>query len=646
MITDIKGFTERTSQTSRNGVRKLLDEHESLLLPMVAKFRGTLVKNMGDAFMVSFESPTNAVLCAVMMQDKLRGFNEGRPDAEKIQVRIALNAGEVEIREGDVFGEAVNVAARIEGITEADEIYFTESVYLAMNKAEVPTSEIGLRRFKGIPEAIKLYRVIQDRESEKYRQLIDKLKTRGPSDTDIQMPPQVEMRPARRIRPRIVILVLLVIAGVALGLYFPVFRRQRIAGVKESVLEAVEAGDFGLALARADKMMAKYPEEKAAHEAVYAVVEAEARRLKEEGKYEDALQLLEERAKERAYLNTAALEKEVLLEKGAVYAAKANYAVSSAVYRYLLDKFQGDEEVLRETIGHMGIDYDGGPTSVGVLAAFRLAEKATGNIDDAVGRTLTEGYLDYSPFADYARDMRALLIKRYQPAVEAARKDLTSEDYERRVNSYHLLKEAGAIKPDEELRYHFDNMRLLSSSYQKVGRESLTYLAQAAKAPDWPERKKALAVDKIGEVKALTSWSDYQREVSALLAQEFYDDMEPAVTGWLEGEDEYRRANAFEFFELAGRLDKVDVWKFHADTLVRFDVNFIPVHFQKAVEFFKGMAGTERAEDARKALDVGRAYVLREVEAMERSGSKRAEWSREHGLRMIEEALAALGGVE
>ncbi len=157
MITDIKGFTERTSTTSREDLRKLIDEHEALLLPYVGQFGGKLVKTMGDAFLVAFESPTNAVLCAVMMQEKLREYNEDRPDERKMEVRIAINSGEVEIREDDVFGEAVNIAARIEGITEATEIYFTEAVYLAMNKAEVPTSEVGFRRFKGLPEAIKIY---------------------------------------------------------------------------------------------------------------------------------------------------------------------------------------------------------------------------------------------------------------------------------------------------------------------------------------------------------------------------------------------------------------------------------------------------------------------------------------------------------
>ncbi len=135
MFTDIKGFTERTSKSSRLELHEILQEHEDLLLPIARESGGRVVKTAGDSFMVAFDSPTNAVLCGVMMQERLRERNENVPEGERIEVRVAVNTGEVVEREGDVFGEAVNIAARIEGITEASEIYFTESVYLAMNKA-------------------------------------------------------------------------------------------------------------------------------------------------------------------------------------------------------------------------------------------------------------------------------------------------------------------------------------------------------------------------------------------------------------------------------------------------------------------------------------------------------------------------------
>lgn len=179
MFTDIRGFTARTSRDTRVGLEELLSTHENLLLPVIKHFDGRVVKTIGDAFLVVFESPTNAVLCGVVIQRRLHVFNSTAPDAKKIEVRVAINSGEVTLRGDDVFGEPVNIAARIEGITEPNEIYFTEATYLTMQKAEVPSSEVGTRRLKGIPEEIKLYKVIQDENNELYMQIISHAEISG-----------------------------------------------------------------------------------------------------------------------------------------------------------------------------------------------------------------------------------------------------------------------------------------------------------------------------------------------------------------------------------------------------------------------------------------------------------------------------------
>ena len=176
MFTDIKGFTERTSASTREDLRGLLKKHEDMIKPIIFQIGGNLVKTIGDAFLVTFDSPTDAVLCGILIQNTLMKHNAEVEEGERVEVRIAINSGEVEVSaEGDVFGETVNLTSRIEGITEPNQIYFTESVYLAMNKREVPTSEIGWHRLKGVPEAVKVYRVIQDRESEPFQRLIERL---------------------------------------------------------------------------------------------------------------------------------------------------------------------------------------------------------------------------------------------------------------------------------------------------------------------------------------------------------------------------------------------------------------------------------------------------------------------------------------
>lgn len=159
LLTDIKGFTDKTSSKSRAEISTMLDEHRAVVLPLLEARGGRLVKTIGDAFLMTFESPTNAVLAGVSVQEALAKLNEGRSADDRLEIRIAINSGEVNLMENDVFGEAVNITARIEGIAEAGQVYFTEAVYLAMNKAEVPSSEIGLMQLKGIPEKIRVYKV-------------------------------------------------------------------------------------------------------------------------------------------------------------------------------------------------------------------------------------------------------------------------------------------------------------------------------------------------------------------------------------------------------------------------------------------------------------------------------------------------------
>ncbi|MFH1620409.1 MAG: adenylate/guanylate cyclase domain-containing protein [bacterium] len=163
LLTDIKGFTSRTARQSRSQMMELLNKHREVVMPVVEKYKGRLVKTIGDAFLVTFESPTDAVLCGVSIQDALRSYNSDKAGDERIDVRIAINSGEVTLADdGDIYGDAVNITSRLESIAEAGEVFFTEAVYLAMNKREVPSSEIGYRQFRGIPEKIKVYRVLRE----------------------------------------------------------------------------------------------------------------------------------------------------------------------------------------------------------------------------------------------------------------------------------------------------------------------------------------------------------------------------------------------------------------------------------------------------------------------------------------------------
>jgi len=159
LLTDIAGYTARTSRQSRAENERLLQLHEALLLPVFRAFDGIVRKSIGDAFLVTFASPTNAVLCGAAIQDRLFSFNQTAPEPDRFEVRVVVNIGEVRALPDDVFGEPVNVAKGLEEIAEAREVTFTEAVYLVMNKAEVPSVELGQFALKGVAEPVKLFKI-------------------------------------------------------------------------------------------------------------------------------------------------------------------------------------------------------------------------------------------------------------------------------------------------------------------------------------------------------------------------------------------------------------------------------------------------------------------------------------------------------
>jgi len=159
MLTDIKGFTAATSRQTREENARMLALHEALLAPVLDAFGGRRVKSIGDAYLVLFAAPTEALLCAAAIQDRLWDHARRVGEAERIEVRIALAMGDVRLDAGDVFGEAVNLAARIEGQAEPGEIWFAEALYWAADRSRVPMEELGWRALQGLPEEVRLFRV-------------------------------------------------------------------------------------------------------------------------------------------------------------------------------------------------------------------------------------------------------------------------------------------------------------------------------------------------------------------------------------------------------------------------------------------------------------------------------------------------------
>lgn len=161
MLTDIKGFTAATSRQTREENARMLALHDALLSPVIAAFGGRRVKSIGDAFLVLFPAPTAALLCAAAIQDRLADHARRVVEGDRIEVRIALAMGEVRLDGGDVFGDAVNLAARIEGQAEPGEIWFSEALHWALDRGRVPVEELGWRALDGLKEEVRLFRVLK-----------------------------------------------------------------------------------------------------------------------------------------------------------------------------------------------------------------------------------------------------------------------------------------------------------------------------------------------------------------------------------------------------------------------------------------------------------------------------------------------------
>jgi class 3 adenylate cyclase len=157
LFTDVEGSTALTQRAGDAKARELLRTHERIVREALRAHGGSEVKALGDGFMASFPSATRALECAIAMQTALAAHNESA--GEPIRVRIGLNAGEPIAEEEDLFGTAVNLAARIAAKAAGGEILVANVVReLAAGKGFLfaDRGEVALRGFE---DPVRLFEV-------------------------------------------------------------------------------------------------------------------------------------------------------------------------------------------------------------------------------------------------------------------------------------------------------------------------------------------------------------------------------------------------------------------------------------------------------------------------------------------------------
>ena len=159
MYTDMVGYTA-LGQRNESLSLALVGEQRKIIRPILARFSGREIKTMGDAFLVEFPSALDAVRCAYDIQRSTKEYNIPLPPESRIHLRIGIHLGDVVESQGDISGDAVNVASRIEPLSEDGGVCLTRPVYESMhNKLEVPLVSIGLKSLKNVGEPLEVYKM-------------------------------------------------------------------------------------------------------------------------------------------------------------------------------------------------------------------------------------------------------------------------------------------------------------------------------------------------------------------------------------------------------------------------------------------------------------------------------------------------------
>jgi len=163
LAADVAGYSRLTGLDEEGTHVQLQDHLRTLVDPKIAEHGGRVVKNTGDGLLAEFSSVVEAVRCAVEVQRGMALRNAKVPQERRIEFRIGINVGDIIIDHGDIFGDGVNVAARLEGIAEPGGICLSDDAHRQVRgKLEVTFEDAGEQRLKNIAWSVRVFRVVLD----------------------------------------------------------------------------------------------------------------------------------------------------------------------------------------------------------------------------------------------------------------------------------------------------------------------------------------------------------------------------------------------------------------------------------------------------------------------------------------------------
>jgi formylglycine-generating enzyme required for sulfatase activity/class 3 adenylate cyclase len=160
---DIASYSRLMEFDEEGTHSRVMRIQRDLIEPSITEHYGRLVKTTGDGFLAIFDSPLEAVRCAIVIQQNMTGRNAVLSKNLWIEYRIGVNLGDVIIEDDDIYGDGVNVASRIEGIAEPGQVYISGGIYEQIkNKLVCGYESLGDRKVKNITDPVRVYKVLPD----------------------------------------------------------------------------------------------------------------------------------------------------------------------------------------------------------------------------------------------------------------------------------------------------------------------------------------------------------------------------------------------------------------------------------------------------------------------------------------------------
>ena len=158
LVADIVGYSRLMNEDEEGTLRAVQDTFKSLIDPKALQYRGRIIKLLGDGALMEFASAVDAVAFAVEVQCAMRERNGDAPEERRIDYRIGINIGDIIIEPDDIYGDGVNIAARLEGLAEPGGICVASNVFeQVQRKLDLTFNSMGKRKVKNIADPISVY---------------------------------------------------------------------------------------------------------------------------------------------------------------------------------------------------------------------------------------------------------------------------------------------------------------------------------------------------------------------------------------------------------------------------------------------------------------------------------------------------------